>query len=159
MIREDRLGKDFFFLRSMEEDDLPWVCAIEKLSFPTPWHESTFRGEIYNQAISYPYVIVHKLLKKIIGYIIFWHIKEEVHINNIAIHPHFRRMGIAQAVLRRVLAQVQRQGVSFVTLEVRPSNSAAFYLYRKLGFIVLGIKKDYYRKPQEDALVLGKSLI
>jgi len=143
----------------MEEDDLPLVCAIESLSFSNPWHESIFRGEIYNQPISFPFVIIHKDLKRVIGYILFWQLKEEVHINNIALHPDFRRRGIGEAVLRKMLNRVQREGAKFVSLEVRPSNLAALGLYRKLGFKIIGRRKDYYLTPREDAVILGKYLL
>ena len=142
----------------MEEGDIPFVYEIEKLSFPNPWHESTFKGEIQNRHISFPYVIVHSQEKKVIGYIIFWQVKDEVQINNIAIHPDFRRKGIGEAVMRKVLDLVRKEEAKFVFLEVRPSNAAAFSLYRKLGFKVLGIRKDYYSRPREDALVLGLRL-
>ena len=142
----------------MEEEDIPFVYEIEKLSFPNPWHESTFRGEIQNRHISFPYVIVHSQEKKVIGYIIFWQVKDEVQINNIAIHPDFRRKGLGEAVMRKVLELVRRENAQFVFLEVRPSNAAAFSLYKKLGFKVLGIRKDYYSRPREDALVLGLRL-
>lgn len=142
----------------MEEKDLPFVCAIEKASFPNPWRETTFLGEINDRHFSFPWVIIHKVEKKIIGYIIFWHIKEGVQISNIAIHPDFRRMGIGETVLRQVMDQVRRKGEKFVTLEVRPSNRAALSLYQKLGFEILAIMKDYYSYPQEHALVMRKRL-
>lgn len=146
-------------MRRMEEEDLRSVCGIENLSFPSPWHETIFRGEIHNIPISYPYVMVHKANQRVIGYVIYWKIKEEVHINNIAVHPDFRRKGIARYVLREILAKVEKEGAKFVTLEVRPSNKAAISLYRRLGFQALGVRKEYYLKPKEDALILGKSLI
>lgn len=142
----------------MEEKDIPYVLAIERVSYPNPWHEMTFIGEIHNKPISFPWVIVHKEEKKIIGYVILWHIKKEVQISNIAVHPDFRRKGIGEAVMRQVLAQVEREGAKFVSLEVRPSNFAAANLYQKLGFEILGIRKDYYHNPKEHALIMGKRL-
>jgi len=142
----------------MKEEDLPSVCDIERLSFPSPWHESTFRGEIYNRQISFPYVIVHKQENKVIGYVIYWRLDREVHINNIALHPDFRRKGIGETVLRWVLDQIQKQGINLVSLEVRPTNVAALSLYRKLGFRILGVRKNYYVNPREDALVLWRDL-
>ena len=103
--------------------------------------------------------MVHKAEKRVIGYVIYWKIMEEVHINNIAVHPDFRRKGIARYVLREILAKVEKEGARFITLEVRPSNKAALSLYRKLGFNPLGLRRDYYLKPKEDALILGKSLL
>jgi ribosomal-protein-alanine N-acetyltransferase len=79
-------------------------------------------------------------------------------INNIAIHPDFRRMGIAEAVMQKILSEIRTERTKFVTLEVRPSNIAARYLYNKLGFDVLGIKENYYHNPSEPALVMGKKL-
>ncbi len=145
-------------MRKMEEEDLPSVVEIENLSYPNPWREMTFRGEIYNQPLSFPFVIVHKFQRRIIGYIIFWCMKDRAQINNIAVHPDFRRMGIAEAVMRQVLDQIKKAGAGLVTLEVRPSNVAARSLYNKLDFEVLGIKENYYHDPEEDALVMGKFL-
>ncbi len=142
----------------MREEDLSEVLAIENSSFPNPWRESTFRGEILNQSISFPMVIVHSLQKKVIGYIIFWKVFEDVQINNIAVHPEFKRLGIGRAVLEYVIDQVHRDGAKFITLEVRPSNTAAMTLYRKLGFKPLSIRKGYYTNPDEDAFVLGLRL-
>jgi len=142
----------------MEEKDVAHVLEIESLSFPNPWREMTFRGEIYNQPVSFPFVIVHKFQRKIIGYVIFWCIKERAQINNIAIHPDFRRMGIAESVLFQVLDQIRKAGAKLITLEVRLSNLAARSLYNKLGFEVFGIKENYYNDPREDALIMGKFL-
>lgn len=145
-------------MRRMEEEDISSVIEIEKLSYPNPWRDMTFRGEIYNQPVSFPFVIVHKYQKKIIGHIIFWCIKERAQINNIAIHPDFRRMGVAEAVMRKVLDQIKKAGAELVTLEVRPSNVAARSLYEKLGFEVLWVRQNYYSNPREDALIMGKFL-
>ena len=142
----------------MEEKDLPDVSAIEKASYSNPWHETTFIGEIHNRPISFPYVVVDEDEKKIIGYVIYWHGKEQVQISNIAVHPDYRRKGVGEAVLREIMARVKGQGVKFIILEVRPSNLAALNLYKKLGFEILGLRKDYYRNPREDALVMGKGL-
>ena len=157
-IKKASLLRDFFYLRQMKEKDLPYVLEVENLSFPNPWHEMTFIGEIHNEPLSSAFVIVHRLQKKVIGYIIFWHIKEQVQISNIAIHPDFRRMGIAEAVLKQVLSQIQMEGSKLVTLEVRPSNLAARSLYNKLGFDVLGLRENYYHDPSEPALVMCKQL-
>ena len=145
-------------MKRMEEEDLPEVLQIEKLCYPNPWREMTFRGEIYNQPISFPFVFVHKHQRRIIGYIIFWCIKERAQINNIAVHPDFRRMGIAEAVMRQVLDHIRKAGAELVTLEVRPSNIAARSLYKKLDFEVIGIRENYYNNPPENALIMGKFL-
>ncbi len=142
----------------MEEEDIPSILEIENVSFQTPWRSSTFSGEIVNRGISFPYVIVHRIVERIIGYIIYWKIQEEVQISNFAIHPDFRGKGIGEAVMRRVIKAIQRDGGVYVFLEVRPSNLSARSLYKKLGFKVLGTRKDYYQTPLEDAIIMGRPL-
>jgi len=142
----------------MEEEDIPSILEIENVSFQTPWRFSTFSGEIVNRGISFPYVIVHRIVERVIGYIIYWKIQEEVQISNFAIHPDFRGKGIGEAVMRRVIKAIQRDGGVYVFLEVRPSNLAARSLYKKLGFKVLGTRKDYYKSPLEDAIIMGRPL-
>lgn len=142
----------------MEEDDIPSVLEIENVSFQNPWQASTFSGEIVNRGISYPYVIMHRIFERIIGYIIYWKMQEEVQISNFAIHPDFRGKGIGEAVMRRVIKTIQRDGGVYVFLEVRPSNLAARSLYKKLEFEILGARKGYYHTPVEDALIMGRPL-
>ncbi len=140
----------------MEERDLPFVMKIERLSFSHPWLESTFRGEVNNRGISFPFVVGHRHQDKIIGYIIFWLMEEKAQISNFAIHPDFRRLGAGKKVLIRIIDQIRKYGAKSVILEVRPSNFAARRLYGKYGFKSLGMYQDYYRDPVEDALVMVK---
>ncbi|MBS3819182.1 ribosomal protein S18-alanine N-acetyltransferase [bacterium] len=142
----------------MEKKDIPSVLEIENQSFANPWREFSFIGEIDNFPISNPYVIIHRSEQKIIGYIIYWILNEEAQISNIAVHPHYRKSGIAENVLCQVMDELRNRGVKYVVLEVRPSNQAARFLYNKLGFKVIGVKKGYYHNPSEDALIMGKSV-
>jgi [ribosomal protein S18]-alanine N-acetyltransferase len=142
----------------MKEADIPAVLVIERLSFSNPWSEMTFRGEIQNKGISFPVVIVHEPDEKVAGYIVYWHIRDEVQINNFALHPDFRGLGIGEAALRIILKEVNEKDAAFVTMEVRPSNTPAVSLYKKLGFKVLGVRKGYYSNPPEDAYVMGLAL-
>jgi ribosomal-protein-alanine N-acetyltransferase len=138
--------------------DLDAVLAIELLSFSNPWHASTFQGEIQNDGISFPMVAFDRALKRIVGYIMVWKIQDDVQINNVAVHPDFRRSGVGEAMLRDVLDWARAAGGVFVSLEVRLSNASARALYEKLGFRLLAVRKNYYTKPDEDALVLGLDL-
>jgi ribosomal-protein-alanine N-acetyltransferase len=144
-----------FFIRRMKEDDLPAVRTIEALSFSNPWSDSTFLGEIQNTPVSCPLVVVRKPSDRVIGYIIYWHIREDVQVNNIAVHPEFRGKGIGEALMRHVIDKVRKNGATFMTLEVRLSNAAAVTLYKKLGFDILGTRKNYYTNPDEDAYLMG----
>jgi len=148
-------GESRYFIRRMKDADLPAVRAIEMVSFSNPWSETTFRGEIQNTSISYPLVVVRKPGDEVIAYIIFWHIRDDVQVNNIAVHPDCRGLGLGEALMRFAIAKVREAGAAFMTLEVRPSNTPAVQLYRKLGFEVMGTRKNYYTRPDEDAYVMG----
>ena len=144
-----------YFIRRMKEDDLPAVQAIEGLSFSNPWSDNTFRGEIQNTPVSSPLVVVRRPGEEVVGYIIYWQIRDDVQVNNIAVHPECRGLGLGEAMMRFAIAKVRTAGAEFMTLEVRQSNVAAVALYKKLGFEILGTRKNYYTKPDEDAYVLG----
>ena len=150
-------GSDSFRLRRMMRRDLPEILAIEKQSFSNPWPDTTFEGEIQNVGLSYPVVAVDEASGKIAGYIIFWIIRDEAQINNVAVHPDFRRRRIAEDMLRLLLEAMSQNGVTFVSLEVRAGNTGARTLYDKLGFRSIGLRKEYYTKPIEDAVVMGIS--
>jgi len=148
-------GGPRFFIRRMRESDLAEVRTIETLSFSNPWSENTFRGEIQNTSVSFPAVVVEKPGDRVVGYIIYWHIREDVQVNNVAVHPDYRGRGIGEALMRHVIEKVRANGATFMILEVRSSNAAAIALYKKLAFEVLGTRNNYYTNPDEDALLMG----
>lgn len=142
----------------MREDDLASVMEIEHLSFPYPWRRSTFIGELDNYPFSIPFVIIHCPNERLMGYIILWFMQKEVQISNFALHPDFRGKGVGEAVLRDILDKIMKEGATEIFLEVRPSNHVAQSLYEKLGFQILGKRKNYYQSPVEDALIMSKKL-
>ena len=148
-------GQDRFFIRRMREADIPSVHMIESQSFSNPWSDNTFRGEIQNTSVSFPLVVVRRPGDEVIADIIFWHIRGDVQVNNVAVRPDCRGLGLGEAMMRFAIAKVRTAGAEFMTLEVRQSNTAAVTLYKKLGFEVLGMRKNYYTKPDEDAYVMG----
>lgn len=158
IIKETKLPATSFCLRRMVKRDLPFVLEIETLSFPNPWRPMAFLGEISNFGISLPQVIVLEGEEKVIGYVVCWLIKDEAQIANLAVHPDYRRKGIAEAVMHNVFDRLKADGATFVVLEVRPSNGAAVALYEKLSFSVLGTRKGYYCNPDEDAILMGRIL-
>ena len=94
---------------------------------------------------------------EIVGFCSFWHLLEELHINNLAVLPAYRRLGVATTLLRRVLEDGASKGASRATLEVRRSNEPARILYERFGFVVAGVRRAYYTNPVEDALVLWRN--
>src|SRR5262249_18341482 len=93
---------------------------------------------------------------RIVGYCSVWLIFEELHINTLAIHPDWRRSGLASHLIRHVLGEAVRQGAEKATLEVRRSNLAAQRLYERFGFETTAVRTNYYRDPVEDALILWR---
>lgn len=148
-------GEDRFFIRRMREEDLPAVRAIEVLSFSNPWSDNTFRGEIQNTSISFPMVVVRRPGEDVVGYVIYWQIRDDVQINNVAVHPDCRGLGLGEAMMRYVIDKSREAAATFMTLEVRQSNTAALTLYKRLGFEIMGTRKNYYTKPDEDACVMA----
>jgi ribosomal-protein-alanine N-acetyltransferase len=91
-----------------------------------------------------------------VGFCSFWKVVDELHINNLAVLPAYRRMGVATSLLTFIFGEGTRLGARRVTLEVRRSNDAARQLYEQFGFSVAGVRTGYYAKPVEDALVLWR---
>jgi [ribosomal protein S18]-alanine N-acetyltransferase len=148
-------GPERYFIRRMKVGDLPAVREIERQSFSNPWSDNTFRGEIQNTAISFPMVAVRRPGEEVVGYIVFWLIREDAQVNNIAVQPGCRGLGLGEAMMRYAIARSLEAGATRITLEVRQSNAPALTLYRKLGFEILGTRKNYYTKPDEDAYVMA----
>jgi ribosomal-protein-alanine N-acetyltransferase len=138
-------------ISTMTVDDLQGVLEIERSSFTTPWSEISFFNELKNsRSISK----VARLEGRIAGYLCSSRLIDEGHILTFAVHPEFRKRGIASALIGDILDQLKREGCRFAFLEVRASNSGARKMYKKFGFRELGIRKNYYLSPVEDGVVM-----
>lgn len=131
------------------------VLAIEEASFTNPWTREMYQAELRNPSVSYCFV-ARDPSGRPAGFCSFWRVLDELHINNLAVAPEFRRVGVASTLLAFVLAEGIRLGAQRATLEVRRSNDAARYLYERFGFTVAGVRRAYYTRPVEDALVLWR---
>jgi len=112
-------------------------------------------AELDNQGVSYCF-LARDADRRTVGFCSFWRVLDELHINNIAVVPEFRRQGVGAALLTYVMAEGGRIGAKRATLEVRRSNDAARALYERFGFTIAGVRPAYYTKPVEDALVLWR---
>ena len=135
--------------------DIDAVLAIEEASFTSPWTKEMYLAEFENAGVSYFY-LAKTPLGEVIGFCSFWRVLDELHINNLAVTPGRRRRGIATALLSHVLHEGAALGATRATLEVRQSNEAARALYERFGFSVTSVRRGYYTKPVEDALVLWR---
>lgn len=131
------------------------VVAIEETAFTNPWTREMYLAELDNHGVSYCYLATDGV-GHAVGFCSFWRVVDELHINNLAVRPEFRRGGVATALLTYVLAEGVRLGARRATLEVRRSNDPARQLYERFGFVVAGVRHAYYTKPVEDALVLWR---
>jgi ribosomal-protein-alanine N-acetyltransferase len=114
-----------------------------------------YLAELKNVGVSYFY-LAKTPAGAIVGFCSFWHVLEELHINNLAVMPEVRRTHMGTALLLRVLQDGAKLGARRATLEVRRSNEPAQKLYEKFGFTVNGVRRLYYSNPPEDALVLWR---
>lgn len=140
----------------MTLDDLDEVLTIERASFLTPWSRGAFRYELTQNQVARSTVV--RVGSQLVGYVCLWEIGHETHITNLAVHPSFRRRGVARALLKRTIEDARRNGVELVFLEVRPTNVEAVMLYESFGFRVIGRRKGYYFDTGEDALVMEARL-
>ncbi len=137
----------------MDRSHLAAVAALERLCFTTPWTEAMLEEELYNDTASF--IVAQRADGEVLGYAGLHVILDEGYIDNVAVRPEYRRQGVADRLLD-VFCRFGQARLAFLTLEVRPSNTAAVALYEKHGFREAGRRKNYYENPTEDALLLTK---
>ena len=137
----------------MNSAHVPWIAQLEKLCFSDPWSENSIASELDNRLSCW---LVALEGDKVVGYVGSQTVIDASDMMNIAVHPDFRRRGIAEALIVALEEQLQQRGSRMLLLEVRASNAPAIALYEKLGFTQAGLRKNYYRNPREDALILRK---
>jgi ribosomal-protein-alanine N-acetyltransferase len=138
-------------IRKMTEADLPEVCAIEQDIFSQPWSEEDFRNALKDSNNCYLVAVIDKI---VIGYCGYWGIAGEGDIYNVAVKEDLRGQKIGFRMMTELINEAKSRGIASLTLEVRISNLAARHLYETLGFEAAGIRKDFYSKPKEDAVIM-----
>ena len=141
-----------FAIVPMTSAHLEQIEALEKICFSDPWSRKTLEDMVSNEsAVNLAAVDPAGL---VLGYISLYRVLDEGYINNVAVRPDCRRMGIATALLEALRRQGLEKGLSFLTLEVRESNRGARALYAGLGFAEAGQRRGYYLHPKEDAIIM-----
>jgi ribosomal-protein-alanine N-acetyltransferase len=133
--------------------DLEGILRVDAASFTNPWTRDMFVWEARNSDVARLYVY-RTFDGQVIAYCAAWQIFEELHINNLAVLPEWRRRGVARELLRHVCDRGVAEGATRSTLEVRASNHAARQLYERFGFRPGGVRRSYYTNPTEDAVIL-----
>lgn len=154
MKTENNLSMDNKFdYRLMTEQDIEQVAEIESRIFSIPWSEKAFMDSLKNENTVY---IVACNAEEVVGYCGIYMSFEEGDISNVAVKKEYRRKNIAENMLSYLFSSIKQKGVTDVTLEVRETNVAAIKLYEKIGFEEVGIRKNFYEKPTENALIMWK---
>ena len=146
---------DSLCVRIAEDADIPTIAVLEKLCFSLPWSETALSDTLHSPHAK---LFCAEMNDTVMAYGGVYLLGEDADITNIATHPDHRRHGAASAVLRSLIAFVKEHGGRFLHLEVRASNSAAIALYEQFGFSVDGIRKNYYKNPTENAILMTLSL-
>lgn len=144
-----------FCIRKMKKKDVPQVCLIERQIFSIPWSEQSFITSMEQEHTLY-LVAEEANTKQLAGYCGLYQSLDEAYITNVAVKPEYRRQHVAEQMLIQLLDSAKGCGVERFTLEVRVSNLAAVALYTGLGFERAGIRRRFYERPVEDAVIMWK---
>lgn len=142
-------------IEPMKAEHIPEIAEIERLCFSLPWSENALRDELDNVNAHF---LTALTFGRVSGYIGVIEICGEADITNVAVHPDFRRMGIGKMLLDTAEKQATERKCESITLEVRESNEPAISLYSGNGYSPIGIRKNFYEKPTENAVLMTKQL-
>ena len=139
-------------IRKMTEEDLEQVVAIEEQCFSMPWSRKSFLDSISREDTIF---FVAEDTKMILGYIGMYIAFEEGEITNVAVLPQCRKQGVGNELVTSMQAVAKEFELERIVLEVRVSNEHAICLYKKNGFAELGVRKNFYEQPTEDAYIMA----
>lgn len=151
-VNSDTNMKNQIKIEPISKNDAPCVAKIEKECFSTPFSEDDILGYIDNPIWHF---FVAKLDENTVGYISFTKILDECQIVNVAVSKGARKMGVGSLLIEKLLDFCRKNDVCKLFLEVRESNEAAINLYEKFGFAKVGISKNHYSMPTENALLMN----
>lgn len=138
-------------IEEMTSKDIDGVFEVEKSCFEHYWSKESFKKELTNDSARY---LISKIDDKIVGYVGIWLIIDEGHITNVAVHKDYRGQKIGDKLVQALVELCKKNNISSMTLEVRVSNIVAQNLYKKYGFKMAGIRKEYYSDNKEDAIIM-----
>lgn len=141
-------------IRPFKKGDVSEIAEIEKQCFSSPWSAEGITESVNNGTL---FLVAEKAFR-VAGYVSVNTALDEGYINNIAVAPAHRRQGIAERLLQRLEKKADKIELSFLSLEVRQSNSAAIALYEKCGYKKMGARKNFYENPREEAIIMTKHL-
>ena len=138
----------------MTYDHVPQAAELERLCFSDPWSERMLREHLDNQCAAAIAAVGED--GTLLGYAGLLVVLDEGYITNVAVRPAYRRQGIASDLLGVFERFARGHQLAFLTREVRASNAAAIALYEKMGYARVGVRKNYYEHPREDAVIMTR---
>lgn len=138
-------------VRTMRQQDVEEVAALEREIFSQPWSAAGFLDALKLDNTVFLAAEEHGY---IVGYIGMYLSMEEGEITNVAVAPHERRRGIGRMLLDEIKKEADAHSVEKIVLEVRKSNDSAIRLYEQSGFKIRGVRKGFYEFPKEDAYIM-----
>lgn len=142
-----------YYLREMTAEDGADVAKIELECFSLPWSEEALIASLQQ---NYSYFVVACTDESIIGYGGVYVVAGEAEIINIAVKSEYRGKGVGKELVMALLQEAKKRDAKNTFLEVRESNINAIALYEKCGFKKNGIRKNFYEKPVENAVIMWK---
>ena len=143
-----------FSVERLTPDRFSEVAELERLCFSLPWSEKALGLLVTDKNTGF--VAVDDSTGRVVAYGGMLVVLDEGQITNIATHPDYRRMGLGERITYALTQYAEREELSLISLEVRESNRAAIALYEKLGFLSVGVRKNFYTSPRENGIVMTK---
>ena len=154
MLRKDMTAMEEIKIVKVSEQDISELVKIEKQCFSVPWSENSFKTA-FEDSYSQFFVAKTQLTDCTVGFSgMYIAAKAEGYVYNIAVIPEYRKRGIGTELMRSLLEYSDKNKLEYLSLEVRESNSAAISVYKNLGFKKIGVRKNFYELPVENAVIM-----
>ena len=144
----------YFEIADVRLEHIDEIELLEKQCFSVPWSRQALISQLPDDM--HFFIAAFNDSGRVLGYVGMMYVLDEGYISNVAVSPECRRLGIADKLIESLIKRANEKNLSFVTLEVRESNLPAIELYRKNGFSDVGMRKNYYNKPTENAILMTK---
>ncbi len=144
-------------VRAMVPADVRSVAEIEMETFSSPWREETFAGLLDRSGVEL--LVMESAADGVIGYAVLWCILDQGELANVAVSSRWRGRGLGRYLVSQVIEAARARDVTKIFLEVRASNERAAEIYRGFGFTDVGVRRDYYSDPREDARIMMATLV
>lgn len=145
-----------FEIADVQLEHIEQIEQLEKQCFSVPWSRQALISQLPDGM--HIFIAAFDDDGNVLGYVGLMYVLDEGYISNVAVSPERRRLGIADRLISTLVERANEKNLSFVTLEVRQSNAPAIELYKKNGFSNVGLRKNYYSKPTEDAILMTRFL-